>query len=129
LYFTTLKNLDEVFLNVSSSVMPSIFLSRFRKCFRDMVDMLFKNPCGTCTYTYEWKIFAYDYQFCTCCGCWREIVYINKYVEGMSVWNSFHKTLHKSILPVINITCMCQKGLVYKERNSKTLVIVFMFTM
>ena len=97
--FLTKENI-EVNPNVSSTCSWYIIIIVFRKC-RIAV---FKNPCGTCTYTYEWKIFAYDYQYCTCCGCWREIVYLNKYVEGMSVTDSVQMDIH-SVL--VNCLYLC----------------------
>ncbi|WAQ97034.1 PK1L2-like protein, partial [Mya arenaria] len=44
-----------------------------------------KNKCATCTYSYAWKMYAYDYQFCgPIFNCWRELVYLGNYIEGLA---------------------------------------------
>ncbi|XP_060589873.1 uncharacterized protein LOC132745054 [Ruditapes philippinarum] len=41
------------------------------------------EPCPACTY--QWELFAWDYQFCgDKYRCWRNLAYLGRYIEGKS---------------------------------------------
>lgn len=43
------------------------------------------TPCPACSY--QWELFAYDYQFCgPVFGCWRNLAYLMRYIEGQFVF-------------------------------------------
>lgn len=40
------------------------------------------TPNQDCTYTYAWKVYAYDYQYCESYDCWRYLQYMRQNIEG-----------------------------------------------